>query len=541
MKTRKELLEKQAHSLLAQRRQQQQQQSGIAMNCGKPRRDQQVAATATATTAEHALQRHLTAFSTLESATAAFVVTSNSNSNSNSGGKDDDDEDGIEKAMVTLKKWRNRLQAENELLRCTIVNLQAEVCGARLAAKYLDKELAGRIQQLQLLSREDMQNEVKTKLWDQLDAEILLQRHKTVIKVMRQQRNDSLLPPPPAPDNLAGRVRNVYLIREPNKGLGISVTGGREHGVPIIVSELEPWCAHKGLYIGDAILSVNNIDLNKLTHSEAVKILSDQIGSVTLTVITLSEAAINLDEIQEEINLPSSYYSYPFHRYVDRPDRVSDRDRDRDADETTEMAGSDDAPTVATTTTTFQFQHQRSNIRRPAIRNSTNNCASGHVDSENKLLGITTLQNIFRTNSAINSTSNEYENEYDSKGGGGGGGGGTAAEHQQNTRRKHVNDGDGDGTLANDEKCESDRDDNTRHSHVDVDVDVEPDVSSRGRHGNAAVLVQVHDIKMTASTSASAGAGTRKSNAKVRVTETRPPQRVPITSGIGNSDVGTPV
>lgn len=303
--------------------------------------------------------------------------------------------------------------------------------------------------------------------------------------------------------------------------------------MPIIVSELEPWCTNKGLYVGDAILSVNNIDLNKLTHGEAVKILSDQIGSVTLTVITLSEAAINLDEIQEEINLPSSYYSYPFHQYVDRPDRGSDCDRDRDRGaETTEMAGSDDAPTVATTTT-FQFQHQRSNIQRPAIRNSTNNRAVGHVDSENKLLGITTLQNIFRTNSAINSTSNEYEYKYDNDNDNKGG---TATEHQQNTRRTDVNDG---------EKCESDGDEKTRRlsskaSHIDVDV--EPDVSSRCRHrnhqqdsGNAAVLVQVHDIKMGAS---AAGGSTRKSNAKVRVTETRPP-RVPIASGIGNSDVGS--
>jgi hypothetical protein len=32
--------------------------------------------------------------------------------------------------------------------------MQTEVYGARLAAKYLDKELAGRIQQIQLLGRD---------------------------------------------------------------------------------------------------------------------------------------------------------------------------------------------------------------------------------------------------------------------------------------------------------------------------------------------------------------------------------------------------
>lgn len=64
-----------------------------------------------------------------------------------------------------------------------------------------------------------MNLEIKNKLWNQLDAEILLQRHKTVIKVMRQQKNHST-----PPEDIAGRIRNVYLNREPSKGLGISVT-----------------------------------------------------------------------------------------------------------------------------------------------------------------------------------------------------------------------------------------------------------------------------------------------------------------------------
>lgn len=50
----------------------------------------------------------------------------------------------LEMTILTLENWKIRLQMENELLRSTIVSLQAEVCGARLAARYLDKELAGR-------------------------------------------------------------------------------------------------------------------------------------------------------------------------------------------------------------------------------------------------------------------------------------------------------------------------------------------------------------------------------------------------------------
>ena len=36
------------------------------------------------------------------------------------------------------------LEKENEKLRTEIMNLHSEIYGARLAAKYLDKELAGR-------------------------------------------------------------------------------------------------------------------------------------------------------------------------------------------------------------------------------------------------------------------------------------------------------------------------------------------------------------------------------------------------------------
>lgn len=56
--------------------------------------------------------------------------------------------------MIELTRMRtenNQLQMENTALRNSILALKSEVYGAKLAAKYLDKELAGRIQQLQLL------------------------------------------------------------------------------------------------------------------------------------------------------------------------------------------------------------------------------------------------------------------------------------------------------------------------------------------------------------------------------------------------------
>ena len=52
--------------------------------------------------------------------------------------------------------------------------------------------------------------------------------------------------------------------------------GGREHGVPILISELEhngPAALSGQLFIGDAILSVNDVDLRQACHREAVDIL----------------------------------------------------------------------------------------------------------------------------------------------------------------------------------------------------------------------------------------------------------------------------
>ncbi|NXS07519.1 GOPC protein, partial [Neodrepanis coruscans] len=108
------------------------------------------------------------------------------------------DSGAIKAKLVSAKKEKVKeaqleaevklLRKENEALRRHIAVLQAEVYGARLAAKYLDKELAGRVQQIQLLGR-DMKGPAHDKLWNQLEAEIHLHRHKTVIRACRG-RND---------------------------------------------------------------------------------------------------------------------------------------------------------------------------------------------------------------------------------------------------------------------------------------------------------------------------------------------------------------
>ncbi|XP_061900430.1 Golgi-associated PDZ and coiled-coil motif-containing protein isoform X1 [Entelurus aequoreus] len=195
---------------------------------------------------------------------------------------------------------------ENEALRRHMAVLQAEVYGARLAAKYLDKELAGRVQQIQLLGR-DMKGPAHDKLWNQLEAEIHLHRHKTVIRACRG-RNDPKKPLPSPighdPDMLkksqgVGPIRKVSLVKEDHEGLGISITGGKEHGVPILISEIHPGqpadrCG--GLHVGDAVLAVNSINLRDAKHKEAVTILSQQSGQIEFEVVYVAPEVDSDDE-----------------------------------------------------------------------------------------------------------------------------------------------------------------------------------------------------------------------------------------------------
>jgi hypothetical protein len=242
------------------------------------------------------------------------------------------DELKFSSSMLESAQYRaenEQLQMENAALRKSILSLNSEVYGAKLAAKYLDKELAGRIQQLQLLWRE-MRGDIRDKLWRQLESEILLQRHKTVVRACRRNsilNNSEKACPKPEIDPINertehfGDIRTVVVKRSPSQGLGISITGGREHGVPILISELEPngpAALSEQLYIGDAILSVNDRDLRQACHREAVDILQQQTGDCTLQVqyiaaddsdTSLEEDGYNFRFFDEEVSDPNNHSS----------------------------------------------------------------------------------------------------------------------------------------------------------------------------------------------------------------------------------------
>lgn len=219
------------------------------------------------------------------------------------------------KISSELEEWKidratlNRAQVsaalfeeENQKLHREILSLQDDLFGARLASKYLDKELAGRIQQIQLLGREIKNNDYE-RLWNQLEAEIHLHRHKTVIRACQGTLGDGPASLNGAVPGAVGVVRRVVINKNEEDGLGLAIVGGKQLGTPILISEIYAGKAasqSRNVYVGDAILSVNGIDLRNLKHNDAVKILTDQEGQVELELLYISpeEGAAKLTRLE---------------------------------------------------------------------------------------------------------------------------------------------------------------------------------------------------------------------------------------------------
>ena len=168
--------------------------------------------------------------------------------------------------------------SENQQLRKQISELESEIVGARLDAKYLDKELAGRIQQIQILLASNATQEHKQQVWAQIEAEMHLQRSKTIAnmcyskqKLRDQQRpNQTSEAKPDSVSNANGhvkkpseikpaksRIKQVHLHKHDADELGMAILGGVEHGLPIIISEVFPNSAvgrNQKIYAGDVIL-----------------------------------------------------------------------------------------------------------------------------------------------------------------------------------------------------------------------------------------------------------------------------------------------
>lgn len=96
----------------------------------------------------------------------------------------------------------------------------------------------------------------------------------------------------PVPDTITNVKRTVRVTKQEVGGLGISIKGGKENKMPILISKIFKGLAAdqtEALYMGDAILSVNGNDLREATHDEAVQALKKTGKEVILEVKYIKE------------------------------------------------------------------------------------------------------------------------------------------------------------------------------------------------------------------------------------------------------------
>ncbi|KAG8441660.1 hypothetical protein GDO86_010734 [Hymenochirus boettgeri] len=95
------------------------------------------------------------------------------------------------------------------------------------------------------------------------------------------------------PETISNKKREVKVVKQELGGLGISIKGGKENKMPILISKIFKGLAAdqtQSLYVGDAILAVNGLDLRDATHDEAVQALKKAGREVTLEVKYMREA-----------------------------------------------------------------------------------------------------------------------------------------------------------------------------------------------------------------------------------------------------------
>ncbi|XP_023584073.1 gamma-2-syntrophin [Trichechus manatus latirostris] len=93
--------------------------------------------------------------------------------------------------------------------------------------------------------------------------------------------------------NHSANHRTVTLRRQHIGGLGLSIKGGAEHKVPVVISKIfkDQAADQTGmLFIGDAVKQVNGINVEHATHGEVVHLLRNAGDEVTITVQYLRDA-----------------------------------------------------------------------------------------------------------------------------------------------------------------------------------------------------------------------------------------------------------
>lgn len=207
-----------------------------------------------------------------------------------------------------------------------------QLYGLTLAVDYLKKELSGRVQQQQILSKllqDNGFNQSKIhdnpslyKIWNQILCEIALNRHKTIARLSEkasqdredeeskeaneESKEDSTGPmdslcsllitgcPQTGPKLIdftkLGQVRFVSLYMEKNQPLGLWINGGSERHMPLVIHRVLPdSVAEKSgqLCPGDIVLSIQDFDMIGTTQTYAAQLLRSIAGWCRLGIVRI--------------------------------------------------------------------------------------------------------------------------------------------------------------------------------------------------------------------------------------------------------------
>lgn len=113
--------------------------------------------------------------------------------------------------------------------------------------------------------------------------------------------------PERVPEAIANRKRCVKVTKQEIGGLGISIKGGKENKMPILISKIFKGLAAdqtQALYVGDAILSVNGMNLRDATHDEAVQVLKRAGKEVTLEGRKAGQTVCERIRHHDDVNSP---------------------------------------------------------------------------------------------------------------------------------------------------------------------------------------------------------------------------------------------
>lgn len=264
----------------------------------------------------------------------------------------------------------NELNFQNVSLQKEIVVLKHELSNYRLVVRYLNNQMSGRIQQIQLLNREKKDANFD-QVWSDLESEIQLNKFKTISQALASNQSkskaitvdasslyrllhnsmftsnlpaiikpktevhiervaspvwalDTVIDAPEVPliennsiDQLTHSSNvvesfseeeqlvcrqlanfkpswfNIGLLRFAfvnlvDEAIGISVIGGKEYDLPIIISDIHentPAFRSAAFNPGDIILTVNFVDMTDMTHDDAVALLHNLSGNTRFGVI----------------------------------------------------------------------------------------------------------------------------------------------------------------------------------------------------------------------------------------------------------------